>query len=194
MGTEDQEYRPVKGNELKHGMALDLDDGLYIITAAEHVKPGKGPAYVQCKLKSVGTGNVTDRRFRAQEEVNRVNLDRREMQYLYADSTGYVFMDNETFDQVSITEHLLGGSMQYVKPNTDIIVLFHEDRPVSVELPKTVDLEVTHTAPQPKGSTATNQLKEAELETGLKTRVPPFVENGQVVRISTEDASYVSKA
>ena len=184
----------MKGNELKHGMAVKLDDGLYMITAAEHVKPGKGPAYVQCKLKSIANGNVTDKRFRAQEDVDRVNLDRREMQYLFEDGTGYVFMDNETFDQISMGRELLGDSMQYVKPNTDIVVLFHEERPVSVELPKTVDLEVTHTAPQPKGATATNQLKEAELETGLKTRVPPFVENGQVVRVSTDDASYISKA
>lgn len=184
----------MKANDLKPGMAVNIDGALYILTNAEHVKPGKGPAYIQCKLKSVATGGVTDKRFRAAEDVERAMLDRRPMQYLYVDASGHVFMDNESFEQYSLPEDLLGDAMKYVKENTSIDVLCYEGNPVAVELPKVVDLQVSHTAPQPKGATQTNQLKEAELETGLKTRVPPFIETGEVVRVNTEDGSYVSRA
>ena len=183
----------MKSNEIKPGIALNIGGDLYIVTNAEHVKPGKGPAYVQVKLKSVATGAVTDKRLRAAEDVEQAILDRRPMQYLYTDSTGHVFMDNETFEQFPIAQDLLGDAMKYVKPNTDIDVLMYEGNPVAIELPKVVDLEIAHTTPQPKGATATNQLKEAELETGLKTRVPPFIENGTTIRISTDDGSYISR-
>jgi len=184
----------MKANDIKPGMALMLDNQLYVVTNAEHVKPGKGPAYVQTKLKSVATGNVSEKRLRSAEEVEQAMLDRRAMQYLYADGTGHVFMDNETFEQTNLNQDLLGDAMKFLKPNTDVTVLFHEARPVSLDLPAVVDLEVTDTAPQPKGATATNQLKEATLETGLDTRVPPFIEVGETVRISTVDGSYVSRA
>ncbi|NBB83692.1 MAG: elongation factor P [Alphaproteobacteria bacterium] len=183
----------MKANDLKPGMAVNMDGQLYILRRTEHVKPGKGPAYVQARIKHVGTGSVNDKRLRASEEVDRVNLDRREMEYLYPDSAGYVFMDQETFDQTTLPQDLIGDEMVYVKSNTTISVLMYEGKPVSIELPGAVDLEVTHTAPQPKGATATNQLKEAELETGLKTRVPPFIEIGEKVRISTADGSYLSR-
>ncbi len=183
----------MKANDIKPGMAVNMDGQLFVIRKTEHVKPGKGPAYVQAKLKSVATGSVADKRLRASEEVDQVNLDRRDMEYLYAEGAGYVFMDQETFDQVTLPSDLIGDDIYYIKANTVITVLMHEGKPVSVELPAAVDLEVTETAPQPKGATATNQLKEAELETGLKTRVPPFIENGETVRISTADASYLSR-
>jgi elongation factor P len=183
----------VKANDIKPGIALNVSGNLFIVTAAEHVKPGKGPAYVQAKLKAVAGGAVSDKRFRATEEVEQATLDRRPMQYLYTDATGHVFMDNESYDQFAIPADLLGDAMKYVKPNTSVDVLVYQGNPVSVELPKVVDLEVTDTIPQPKGATATNQLKEAELETGLKTRVPPFIENGQTIRVSTDDGSYISR-
>lgn len=183
----------MKSNDLKPGNAIRLNNQLYVIRNTEHVKPGKGPAYVQAKLKSVPGGSVADKRFRANEEVEQVNLDRRAMEYLYSDASGHVFMDQETFEQVTLTGDLLGDAMSYLKPNTAMNVLMYEGNPISYELPSVVDLQITHTAPQPKGATATNQLKEAELETGLKTRVPPFIENGETVRISTEDGSYVSR-
>jgi len=183
----------VKSNDLKPGNAVRLDNQLYVVRSTEHVKPGKGPAYVQAKLKTVPGGSITDKRFRAAEEVEQVDLDRREMEYLYADASGYVFMDNETFEQVTLDGDLVADAMQYLKPNTNMNVLFYEGNPISYELPSVVDLQVTDTAPQPKGATATNQLKEAELETGLKTRVPPFIDVGETVRINTEDASYVSR-
>lgn len=183
----------MKANDLRAGMAVNIDNNLQIVRKTEHVKPGKGPAYVQVKLKNVASGAVSDKRFRATEEVEQATLDRREMEYLYSDNTGHVFMDNESFEQSVIPDDLVGEQMGYLKPNTTITALVYQENPVAVELPASVDLQVTDTAPQVKGATQTNQLKEAELETGLKTRVPPFVENGQVVRISTEDGSYMSK-
>jgi len=184
----------MKSNDLRPGMALNTDGQLFIVRKTDHVKPGKGPAYVQVKLKSVATGSVSEKRLRAGEEVNQVTLDRRDMEYLYADATGHVFMDQESFDQITIPGDLIEDQMVYIKPNTVISVQMFEGKPVSVDLPAAVDLLVTDTAPQVKGATATNQLKEAELETGLKTRVPPFIENGEMIRVNTEDGSYISRA
>jgi len=183
----------MRSNDLRPGMAINMDGQLFVVRNTEHVKPGKGPAYVQVKIKSVATGNVNEKRFRAGEDVEQAVLDRREMEYLYTDASGHVFMDQETFDQLTVAEDMIGDQMLYLKANTVIVVLLYEGSPVSVELPATVDLEVTETAPQVKGATATNQLKEAVLETGLKTRVPPFIENGEMVRVSTEDGSYMSR-
>lgn len=184
----------MKANDIRTGYALNIDGQLWIVTSREHVKPGKGPAYVQVKIKSVATGNVQEKRLRTSEDVEQAILDRREMQYLYKDATGCVFMDNESFEQLTIPEDLLGDAMLYIKENNDIAVLMHGEKPVSIDLPAAVDLIVTETAPQPRGATATNQLKEAELETGLKTRVPPFIEIGELIRVSTEDGSYIGRA
>ncbi|MEE2681660.1 MAG: elongation factor P [Planctomycetota bacterium] len=180
----------MKASDLRNGMAIKIADQVNIITNTEHVKPGKGPAYVQVKVKNIESGSVVEKRLRSVEEVEQVNLDRRPMEYLYNDSSGFVFMDGETYDQVTLFEDLVGEQMGFVKANTEITVLFCEGRPVSVELPKVVDLEVSDTPPGIKNATATNQLKEATLETGLRTRVPPFINIGDVVRISTDDGSY----
>jgi elongation factor P len=184
----------MKANDVKPGNAVQIGNEIYIVTHREHVKPGKGPAYVQVKIKSVATGNVLEKRLRATEEIDVVNLDRRLMEYLYSDASGHVFMDQENYEQLSVSDDLIGPQMPYIKPNTVITVLMFQGNPISIELPASVDLAVTETTPQPRGATATNQLKEAVLETGLRTRVPPFIEIGQVVRINTEDGSYLSKA
>lgn len=183
----------MRTNELKPGMAINLEGQLQIIRSTTHVKPGKGPAYVQVKLKNVTTGAVTEKRLRTGEDIDVVNLDRREMEYLYTDNSGHVFMDQESFDQNTVSDDLLGDQMLYIKPNSIISMLVHDGKVISIELPAAVDLQIVHTTPQVKGATATNQLKEAELETGLKTRVPPFIETGEMVRISTEDGSYISR-
>ena len=183
----------MKANDLKPGKALDIDNQLWICVKTEHVKPGKGPAFVQAKLKNIQTGQNVEKRLRTSEEVNQVNLDRREMEYLYSDSTGAVFMDNETYDQTTIAADVLGDALLYIKPNTPVTGLVYQEQVISVDLPAAVDLEVSDTPPGIKGATATNQLKEATLETGLKTRVPPFITNGQVVRVSTEDGAYLSR-
>ena len=171
-------------------MAMKVGDQVNVILNTEHVKPGKGPAYVQVKLKNIESGAVVEKRLRSVEDVDQVNLDRRTLEYLYADGAGFIFMDQETYDQITLYKELVGTEMPFVKPNTEITVLFCEGRAVAVELPKAVDLEVTDTPPGIKNATATNQLKEATLETGLKTKVPPFINIGDVVRVSTDDGSY----
>ncbi len=183
----------MKSQEIRPGMALNMDGQIWLIVNINQVKPGKGPAYTQAKLKNLVTGNNIEKRFRSGEEVDQINLDRREVEYLYSDASGAVFMDCETYDQLTIPADVLGDTLLYIKANTAINGLFHNGNPMTVELPASVDLEVTDTPPGIKNATATNQLKEAVLETGLKTRVPPFINNGQLVRISTETGEYQSK-
>jgi len=183
----------MKASELKPGRAVEIDGNLFVVVKVDHVKPGKGGAFAATKLKNVKTGQNVEKRFRSTEEVTGVNLDKREIEYLYSDSQGAVFMDNETFEQITIGEDLLGDALLYIKPNTTVTGMFYEGNPISLELPGTVDLAVKETAPQVKGATATNQLKEAELETGLKARVPPFIENDDVVRINTDTGEYLSR-
>ncbi len=183
----------MKASEIKPGNAVNIDGQLFVVIKTEQVKPGKGGAFAQLKIKNVATGQNVEKRFRTVDDVDAVNLDRREIEFLYHDGTGGVFMDLETYDQTTLNDELLGDTLLYVKPNTTINGLFYNGNCVSIEPPAVVDLEVTDTAPQVKGATATNQLKEAELETGLKTRVPPFISNGEVVRVSTEDGSYLGR-
>lgn len=174
-------------------MAINIEGAICVITQYTHVTPGNLRAFVQIKYKNIQTGMIKEARLRSGEEVEGVDVDRCEMEYLYSDNSGHVFMDTKTYDQITISNDLIGESMKYVKPNTSIIVLMCEEKPVSIELPKVVDLVVTDTPPGIKGATATNQLKEATLETGLKTRVPPFINIGEQVRVSTESGEYLSR-
>jgi len=176
-------------------MAINLDGKLLVCTKTDHVKPGKGPAYVQAKLRDIAQGGITEKRFNSSDTVDAATLDRREMEFLYADgSGGGTFMDLQDYDQAEIGGDILDDALLYLAPNTSLVVLFYEDKPVTVELPASVELEVTDTPPGIKGATATNQLKEAVCETGLKTRVPPFITNGEKIKISTQDGSYLSRA
>jgi len=184
----------VKSTDLRPGMAIKLDGNMWIITQFQHVTPGNLRAFIQVKIKNLNSGATVEKRLRSGEEVERIELDRRPMEYLFSEASGHVFMDQENFDQISLPNELVSEAMFYVKPNTVITVLFADGNPVSVELPPTVDLLVKDTPPGIKGATATNQLKEATLETGLKTRVPPFINIGEKVRISTVDGSYNSRA
>lgn len=183
----------MKSQEMRPGMALNIDGQVWLVVNITHVKPGKGPAYTQAKLKNLASGNNIERRFRSGEEVDQINLDRREVEYLYSDAGGAVFMDMESYDQITIPADILGDALLYVKANTTINGLFFQGNALTVDLPASVDLEVTETPPGIKNATATNQLKEAVLETGLKTRVPAFINNGQVIRVSTETGEYQSK-
>ncbi|MGP1272243.1 MAG: elongation factor P [Phycisphaerales bacterium] len=184
----------MRANELRPGMAVNLDGKLYVVIKTEHTKPGKGPAYVQAKMRGVDGSGTAEKRFNSDATVEGATLDRREMEYLYSDASGATFMDLEDYDQVILPEELLGDALLYLKPNSSCITLCHEGKPVSLELPASVELTVTDTPPGIKGATATNQLKEATLETGLKTRVPPFITNGEMIKVSTEDGSYLSRA
>jgi elongation factor P len=184
----------VKASELRPGMGVIMDGKLGICVQSVHVTPGNLRAFVQAKIRVIQDGTMLEKRLRSTEDIEQAFLDRREMQYLYADNIGLVLMDNETYDQVTIPKEMIAEMILYLKPDTNVTTLVHNGQVVSLELPKVVELTVTETAPQPKGATATNQLKEAVLETGLKTRVPPFVENGELIKISTEDGSYLSRA
>ncbi len=183
----------MKASELKPGRAVEIDGNLFVVVKVDHVKPGKGGAFAATKLKNVKTGQNVEKRFRSTEDVAGVTLDKREMEYLYSEASGAVFMDIESYEQMTIGEDLLGDALLYIKPNTNVVGLYHHGNPISIELPSTVDLVVKDTTPQVKGATATNQLKEAELETGLKTRVPPFIETGELIRISTDTGEYLSR-
>lgn len=184
----------MKSTDLRPGMAVKIDGNLYVITHFTHVTPGNLRAFIQIKIKNVVTGLVAEKRLRSGEEVEAVDLDRRPMEYLFSESAGHVFMDQESFEQISLPDSLVGEYMAYVKPNTTIMVLIADGKPVAIELPNVVELQVTDTPPGIKGATATNQLKEATLETGLKTRVPPFISPGEMVRINTVDGTYNSRA
>ena len=171
---------------------------LHVVLGTDHVKPGKGPAYVQAKMKNVETGTIKTNRLNSSDRIEDVSIDRRSWQYLY-DASGrgegpFVFMDGETYDQVEIGSDVIPQDQsQWLKDNTECTVLMFNGKPLGIELPSVVELAVTETTPQPKGATATNQLKEAIVETGARVRVPPFIENGQVVRISPETGEYLGK-
>ena len=175
-------------------MAIALNGKLYICVQATHVTPGNLRAFVQVRLRSLDDGTIIDTRLRSTDDVEQIYLDRREMEYLYSDKNGHVLMDSQTYDQITVGNDLIGESIRYFKPNTPLSVLTHEGNVIDIELPKSVDLAVTDTTPTPKGATVTNQMKDAVLETGLRTRVPPFIEVGDVIRINTEDGSYMSRA
>jgi len=175
-------------------MAVTLDGKLYVCVQATHMTPGNLRAFVQAKLRSPSDGTVVEKRLRSTDDIEHAYLDRRQMEYLYSDQSGHVLMDNETYDQITASADLIGESIKFFKPNTPLVALTHEGNVVSIELPKSVDLTVTDTTPTPKGATVMNQMKEAVLETGLKTRVPPFIDVGDVVRINTDDGSYMARA
>lgn len=184
----------MRASDIRRGQAVILDGKLFVVTSADHNTPGNLRAKVQFKLRDVAKGTIIDRRVGATDDIETATLDRRQVEYLYSDSSGHVLMDLQTYDQTTVPSDFFGQDILYLKPNTQLIALFHDGNVVSYELPKTVDLKVVETPPGIKGATATNQLKEARLETGLKTRVPPFIENGEVVRISTETGEYLSRA
>lgn len=184
----------MKANELRPGMGINLNGKLYVVAKTGHVKPGKGPAYIQAKMRAVDGSGMTEKRFNGADVVEGATLDRREMEFLYDNGEGGgTFMDTTDFDQIELTKDLLDDSLLYLAPNSTCTVLFHGEKPVAIELPASVVVTITDTAPGIKGATATNQLKEAECDTGLKTRVPPFIGNGEKIKVSTEDGSYMSR-
>jgi elongation factor P len=184
----------MRASDIRRGTAVLIDGKLFVVTNADHNTPGNLRAKVQFKLRDVGKGTIIDKRVGATDDIETTTLDSRQVEYLYSDNDGHVLMDLETYDQNHIPKEVFGDDILFLKPNTQLTALFHEGKVVSYDLPKTVDLQITETAPGIKGATATNQMKDAVLETGLKTRVPPFIEQGEVVRISTETKGYLSRA
>jgi elongation factor P len=184
----------ISTNDMRPGQTLELDNALFTIVDYQHVKPGKGQAFVKTKLKNVKTGAVTDKTFRADEKVGLAVLDKREMQYLYTDDAGLVFMDNETYEQTHVDPELLGSSRRFLKDGTVCLVPTYEGTPVGAELPVTLALEVTDTEPGHKGDRVSGALKPATVETGAVVQVPLFIEQGERIKVDTRSGTYISRA
>jgi elongation factor P len=183
----------IQATRLRKGMLIKLGNDLYRILDLHHLTPGNKRAHIQTRMRNIRTGTLFDEKFRAEEDIERATLDEREMQYLYNDGDLYYFMDLSTYEQVHISAEALGDSKDYLVPEMTIRVEFYGDEPVGIELPQTVDLVVTQTVPGIKGATASAQLKPATLETGLVIQVPPFINEGDKVRVNTETGEYQSR-
>jgi elongation factor P len=184
----------VSTNDLKNGMALDLPEGLVTVIEFQHVKPGKGGAFVRTKLKSVRTGSVVEKTFRADEKVPLAVIDKREMQYLYREGDAYVFMDNDTYDQVHVDVKDLGQAVRYLKEGDTAVLPTYHDRVIGVELPAAVELTVSDTEPGVQGDRVSGARKPATLETGLVVQVPLFVESGGRIKVDTRTGEYLARA
>lgn len=180
--------------DIKNGMCLDIDGQYYFITEFLHVKPGKGAAFVRTKMKNVVTGRTLERTFNAGVRIEEVRIERREFQYLYQDDMGYNFMNNETFEQVSVAKEQING-VDFLKEgmNCEVVIHASSETILYVDLPVSVSLLITYTEPGLKGDTATNATKPATVETGATVRVPLFVNEGDIIKIDTRDGSYVER-
>jgi elongation factor P len=182
-------------NQFKNGNHIEVDGTVYKILEFQHVKPGKGGAFVRTKLRRAADGAVIDKTFRAGEKFRAVRTETRRMQFLYADGTDAHFMDSESFEQIAIGEAALADPLRWIKPSSEVDVLFIDDRPADVQLPSAVDLEVTQTDPGLRGDTASGGgSKPATLETGASIQVPLFVDVGERIRVDTRSGEYVSRA
>lgn len=180
-------------NDLKNGLVLNLDGQLWSVVSFQHVKPGKGGAFVRTTLKHVLSGKVVDKTFNAGTKVETATVDRRNMTYLYNDGTDYVFMDGETFDQITVPGETLGDAANYLLENSDAQVAVHEGVPLYVELPTSVELVIQHTDPGLQGDRSTGGTKPATLETGAEIQVPLFVTTGEKVKVDTRDGRYLGR-
>src|SRR6266850_2435766 len=183
----------VQATRLRKGMLIKFGAELFRILELHHLTPGNKRAHIQARMRNIRTMALADHKFRAEEDVERATLDEREMQYLYNDGDHYYFMDTSTFEQIQISHEALGESVNYLIADSIIRVEFYDVEPVGIELPPTVDLVVKETVPGIKGATASAQVKPATLETGLVIQVPPFVNEGDKVRVSTETGEYQSR-
>ncbi len=184
----------VSTNALKNGMALDLPEGLMTVIEFQHVKPGKGGAFVRTKLKNFRSGAVLERTFRADEKVPMAVIDKREMQYLYREGSALVFMDNENYEQLHVEVADLGDAVGYLKEGNVAVLPVHNDKVVGVELPAAVELMVTETEPGVQGDRVSGARKAATLETGLVVQVPLFIEPNEVVKVDTRTGEYLARA
>ena len=181
-------------NDLKNGMTLNLDDGLFNVVEFQHVKPGKGGAFVRTTLKNARTGAVVDRTFRAGEKVERANIDRREMQYLYSDGESFVFMDTETYDQLHVSSDVLGDAVNYLVENNSVILGMFGAEIVGTDLPAAVELDIDQTEPGVQGDRVSGATKPATCQTGLVVQVPLFLNPGERIKVDTRTGAYISRA
>jgi elongation factor P len=181
-------------NDLKNGMTLNIDGSLWTVVEFQHVKPGKGPAFVRTKMKQVLTGKVVEKTFNAGVKVEVAVVEKRDMQFLYKDGADFVFMDTTTYDQMTISEATVGDGANYLLENAEVNVAIHEGQPLYVELPASVALEITYTEPGIQGDRSSGGTKPATLETGIDIQVPLFIKQGEKVLVDTRDGSYLGRA
>jgi elongation factor P len=184
----------ISTNDLRNGMTLDLPDGLFSVVEFQHVKPGKGGAFVRTKLKNVRTGAVLEKTFRADERVEQAIVEKREMQYLYRDGSDYVFMDTVSYDQMQVPESALGEASKYLKESDNAVLQLYGTEIVGVELPASVELAIAATDPGVQGDRVSGARKPATLETGLVIQVPLFVNPGDRVKVDTRSGEYITRA
>jgi elongation factor P len=184
----------MKAAEMQKGQTVKIDGKLYSIVDYQHVKLGKGGAVYQTKLKSLADGSIQNIRLRSEEVVEEAYLDKRKYEYLYSSGSEHVLMDITNYEQISLDNDAFGDAPKYLKPNTQLQVSMYQGKPLIVDLPNTVDLEVSDTPPEIKGATATNQTKPATLETGLIVQVPPFIKTGDIIRVDTRSGEYLTRA
>jgi elongation factor P len=180
-------------NDFKNGVTIIVDDNIFQVIEFQHVKPGKGPAFVRTKLKNLRTGANIDYTFNSGIKVERAMVEKKEMQYLYHSGDNYVFMDMETYEQIELNKALLKDEIDYLKENLEVELVFHKDEMLGINLPEKIEVLVTRTEPASKGNTATSASKDATVETGLVVRVPLFINEGEEIVISTSDGKYVSR-
>lgn len=184
----------IRAVELRRGTVVEYKDGLWACVDNQKVAKGKGDSFYTIKLKNILTGQLITERFRTVDPFETVFVDRKSMEYLYSDGSSHIVMDPESYEQIELPADMIGDDAVYLTPNIPLQIGFVEGKPITVELPNTVELTVQDTAPQVKGATATNQLKDAVCEGGAKIRVPPFVENGTVVKVDTRSGEYLGRA
>jgi elongation factor P len=184
----------ISTNDFRTGLTIEIDNDIYQVVDFQHVKPGKGAAFVRSKLRNMRTGAVVDKTFNAGEKLHKGRVERKEVQYLYNDGTSYNFMDMETFDQMSMNREELGDAVKYLKENMLITIQTFQEKPIGFDLPNFVELEVTDTAPGIKGDTASGGSKPATLETGYVVQVPFFINVGDVLQIDTRTGNYIKRA
>ena len=184
----------LQSTKLRPGMVIKFNNELYSIFSVFHRTPGNLRGFVQARMRNLRSGTMIEHRFSSEDWVDKAQLDEQEMEYLYADGEYHYFMDTATYEQINLTKELLGDSLQYLTPNLKVHVEFYEGKPLSVELPATVDLKVVETEPALKGATVSNVMKPAKLETGLVVQVPPFITEGELIRVSTSEGTYQERA
>jgi elongation factor P len=183
----------IQATQLKKGMCIKHENDLYRVVSTQHITPGNWRGMVQTKIRHLKTGSISEHRFRSEDRVERAILDESEMEYLYRDGEMYHFMNNETFEQVGLSSEILGDAVDYLIPNIKLAIEFYEGRPVGIELPLTVEMRVVETEPAIKGASVSNVGKPAKMETGLVVQVPPFINEGDVIRVETATASYIER-
>ncbi len=183
----------IAATQIKRGMTIKLNGELYRVFSFQHITPGNWRGMVQTKLKSIRSGSIIEHRFRSEDRVEQAYLETHEMEYLYSDGTDYFFMNTENFEQIHFSADLLEDSIPFLIPNIKIQVEFHEGKPIGLDLPASVELKVVSTEPALRGATVSNVNKPATLETGLVIQVPPFVNEGEVIRVDTNEGKYLER-